>query len=234
MPMAEAEPTSTSGRSKVGLRRSLLAARRAMAPAELHDAGERFAEQVSRLEAYPPLGGTVAAYASRADEPATDPLLARLALDGMTVLLPALRPDFDLAWGAYPPERLTTDLRSTDLRLSVLGIAEPTGDLGAPATILDADLIVCPALAADRRGYRLGRGGGSYDRILTRYGRPESTCVLLYDDEILDELPVDSHDERIGWIVTPSQLIQITTPQATGPQVTSPQVTSPQVTGAEE
>jgi 5-formyltetrahydrofolate cyclo-ligase len=166
-------------------------------------AGEQLAEQLTTVPGYPAAGGVVAAYVARRDEPPTEALLARLADDGITVLLPALQPDLDLGWGSYPPDRLRTDLQ-----LSNLGIAEPTIDVGEPASILDADLIVCPGLAADRRGYRLGRGGGSYDRVLARFGKPDSTCLLLYDDEVLDEVPVDTHDQRVGWLVTPSQVIR--------------------------
>jgi 5-formyltetrahydrofolate cyclo-ligase len=189
--------------SKQALRRSLLAARRSLDLTDVHTAGEQLAEQLTRLPAYPTAGGVVAAYVSRGDEPPTEAMLARLALDDITVLLPALRPDLDLGWGAYPPDRLRTDLQ-----VSSLGIAEPTIDIGEPASVLKADLIVCPGLAADRRGFRLGRGGGSYDRVLARYGKPESTCLLLYDDEVLDEIPIDRHDQRVGWLVTPRQVIQ--------------------------
>jgi 5-formyltetrahydrofolate cyclo-ligase len=189
--------------SKQALRRSLLAARRSLDLADVHAAGERLAEQLIRLPVYPTAGGVVAAYVSRKDEPPTEALLARLAFDDITVLLPALRPDFDLGWGAYPPDRLRSDLQ-----VSSLGVAEPTTDIGEPASVLDADLIVCPGLAADRRGYRLGRGGGSYDRVLARYKKPQWTCLLLYDDEVLDEIPIDRHDQRVGWLVTPKQVIQ--------------------------
>ena len=68
-----------------------------------------------------------------------------------------------------------------------------------------ADLVLLPALAVDRLGWRLGRGGGSYDRALTRVGTPIPTVALLYDGELLDRVPAGRHDQRVRLIARPSQ-----------------------------
>ena len=60
-----------------------------------------------------------------------------------------------------------------------------------------ADLVLVPALAVDRGGVRLGRGGGSYDRALARVGPQVPTIALLYDGELLDKVPADGHDQRV-------------------------------------
>lgn len=62
------------------------------------------------------------------------------------------------------------------------------------------DLMVVPALAFDRRGCRLGRGGGFYDRALAGY-TGESVGVIR-DAFVLDELPVEAHDKKVGFLVT--------------------------------
>jgi 5-formyltetrahydrofolate cyclo-ligase len=62
--------------------------------------------------------------------------------------------------------------------------------------------VVVPALAVDRRGVRLGRGGGSYDRALTRAAG--LTVALLYDGETVEELPAEEHDVPVKAVVTPS------------------------------
>jgi 5-formyltetrahydrofolate cyclo-ligase len=67
-----------------------------------------------------------------------------------------------------------------------------------------ADLVLVPALAVDRGGVRLGRGGGSYDRALTRVGPGIPTIALLYDGELLDEVPADDHDQRVRLVARPS------------------------------
>jgi 5-formyltetrahydrofolate cyclo-ligase len=61
-----------------------------------------------------------------------------------------------------------------------------------------------PALAVARDGVRLGRGGGYYDRALGHV-RPDAVLVaLLFDDELLDELPAEEHDRRVTAVVTPN------------------------------
>lgn len=61
-----------------------------------------------------------------------------------------------------------------------------------------------PAVAVDRTGLRLGRGGGSYDRALARVGPAILTVALLYDGELVSRLPAEPHDQRVRAAVTPS------------------------------
>ena len=63
-----------------------------------------------------------------------------------------------------------------------------------------------PALAVDRRGMRLGRGGGCYDRALGRVPRGTPVCALLHDGELLDEVPCEPHDRPVTHVVTPTGL----------------------------
>jgi 5-formyltetrahydrofolate cyclo-ligase len=60
-----------------------------------------------------------------------------------------------------------------------------------------------PALAVDRAGNRLGRGGGSFDRALARVGPLIPVIALLYDDELLDQVPAEPHDAPVRSVVRP-------------------------------
>jgi 5-formyltetrahydrofolate cyclo-ligase len=62
---------------------------------------------------------------------------------------------------------------------------------------------VVPAVAVDRQGTRLGRGGGSYDRALARVRPGVLVVAALYDGELVDRLPVQAHDRPVGAVVTP-------------------------------
>ena len=73
-----------------------------------------------------------------------------------------------------------------------------------------ADLVVVPALAVDRYGFRLGRGGGSYDRALARVSASTLTVALLHDGELLDRLPAEPHDRPVRAVVTPGGGVQQT------------------------
>jgi 5-formyltetrahydrofolate cyclo-ligase len=143
---------------------------------------------------------TVAAYVSVGREPGTGVLLDALGAAGKRVILPLLQPDNDLDWAAYAgPDHLVAAGR---------GLLEPVGRaLGAEA-IATADAVIVPGLAVDRTGLRLGRGGGSYDRALGRVPVGTFTCVVLNDDEVLDQVPAAPHDRRVSAAVTEHRLLR--------------------------
>ena len=134
---------------------------------------------------------TVASYASFGQEPDTTAIHTALLAAGVRVLLPVLHPDGDLGWAVYDG-RLVPKGR---------GLQEPPGgDLGCEA-VATARVVLVPALAVDRGGIRLGRGGGSYDRALPR--ATGVTVALLHDGELVEALPAEPHDVRVGAVVTP-------------------------------
>ncbi|MGO1975120.1 MAG: 5-formyltetrahydrofolate cyclo-ligase [Propionibacteriaceae bacterium] len=149
---------------------------------------------------------TVALYLSRGSEPATLQLVSWLAAQDVPVLLPVLgRTDDDTRrtepdWAPYGgPDRL---------RGAAHGIGEPTtAPLGAEG-LAQADVIVCPGLAGTSSGQRLGAGAGWYDRALPEATPETPVILLLNDDEVLDELPVEPWDLRVDLIVTPTRLLE--------------------------
>jgi 5-formyltetrahydrofolate cyclo-ligase len=144
----------------------------------------------------------VAAYVSVGREPGTGPLIEELSDRGLEVLLPLLQPDRDLDWALYEgPQSLARAAR---------GLLEPAGEpLGLDA-IASCDAVLVPGLAVDRSGTRLGRGGGSYDRVLARLAGRAFTCVLLHDGEVLDlPIPRTPHDVPVAAAATPSGLYRL-------------------------
>ena len=138
----------------------------------------------------------VAAYLSVGSEPETGPLLAGLAGLGVRLIVPVLLDDLDLDWAAYTPgDPVTGGLRAT--------VAPANPRLGVEA-LAWADLVLVPALAVDRGGRRLGRGGGSYDRALARVREGVPTLAVVHDDEVLDEVPTLPHDRPVDGVLTPS------------------------------
>ena len=71
---------------------------------------------------------------------------------------------------------------------------------------VDPDVVLVPLLAFDARGYRIGYGGGFYDRTLQRLRKlkPVVAIGLAYDEQRVDAVPVESYDERLDWVLTPS------------------------------
>ncbi len=183
--------------SKVVLRTALLAARDRRPAGERAAAALAVAEYLQRhLHGYLPGTTVVAGHVPTDAEPGHGQLPAALAVPGTRVLLPVVPPTGrELDWAVW-----TGPLAEGRYRL-----LEPTGPR-LPATALgEAGLVVVPALAVGRDGTRLGRGGGYYDRALA-YAAPTAVLVaVLFDEELLDELPAEPHDRRVHAVVTPSR-----------------------------
>ncbi|GGY22669.1 5-formyltetrahydrofolate cyclo-ligase [Streptomyces djakartensis] len=147
--------------------------------------------------------GTVAAYVSVGSEPGTLALLDALRARGVRVLLPVLLADNDLDWGRYEGEGSLGRVRHGGR----MALFEPTGERLGPDAVTTADAVLLPGLAVDARGMRLGRGGGSYDRVLARLeraGAHPALVVLLYDSEVVERVPEEPHDRPVHAVVTPS------------------------------
>ena len=184
-----ARPVDAVG--KPALRRAVLSRRAALPP---HERERTAAAAVEVL--LPHLVGPVAAYLSIGTEPGTGPLLA--ALEGQDVLLPVLLPDGDLDWA----------LAGDGLAAGPHGLLEPCGPRLGRDAVGRCTTVVVPALAVDRAGNRLGRGGGSYDRALAGLpGRVLRVGVAL-DGEIIVEVPAAPHDEPVDVVVTPTRTIR--------------------------
>ncbi|WP_406139144.1 5-formyltetrahydrofolate cyclo-ligase [Streptomyces sp. NBC_01089] len=183
---------------KPSLRRQLLAARALLSP---EDVAAAAAVLAGHAVALPELARahTVAAYVSVGREPGTRPLLDALRARGVRVLLPVLLPDNDLDWGAY---------RGADSLVPAgRGLLEPAGARLGVRAVLEADAVLLPGLAVDGRGMRLGRGGGSYDRVLARLAGAAAhpaLVVLLYDNEVVTRVPEEPHDHPVHAVVTPA------------------------------
>lgn len=195
--------------TKARLRTDILSRRRNLTAGQVAVANERIRIALRRLvERAAPR--QVAGYAPIGTEPGGSDLPQRLAemVGGAhRVLLPVLLPDRDLDWarldeatdtaGSGPPTRLSR---------SPVGLWEPTGRRLGTGAVASADLVVVPALAVDRNGVRLGRGGGSYDRALARIRDGVPVVALVHDGEVLSQLPAEAHDRPVSAVVTPTGL----------------------------
>ncbi|CAA9362002.1 MAG: 5-formyltetrahydrofolate cyclo-ligase [uncultured Nocardioidaceae bacterium] len=146
---------------------------------------------------------TVAAYVSVGAEPGTGPLLEQLHALGRRVILPVLLPDGDLDWATYSG--------ADGLVAAGRGLLEPTGPRLGVEAVATADVVLCPGVAVDRTGMRLGRGGGSYDRVLSRVPVGTFVCVLLHDGELVDRVPAAQHDRPVSAMVTEKGVIRLPT-----------------------
>jgi len=167
--------------------------RRAAAAAE---AGEEAADAVCRnlLAAVTlPAGAVVSAYWPMASELDPRPLMAALAGAGHPIVLPVvLGRDRPLAFRAWSP--------GDALEPAGFGTQVP----GADRPERTPEVILAPLLAFDRKGYRLGYGGGFYDRTLAllRPGGRVLAVGLAYAGQEVAAVPHGPNDHRLDWIVT--------------------------------
>jgi 5-formyltetrahydrofolate cyclo-ligase len=91
---------------------------------------------------------------------------------------------------------------ATELRVGVWGIAEPDETLCQRIAIDEVDFVLLPGLVFDARGYRIGYGGGYYDKLL--FGRHTQTRLVAaaYSLQLVKAIPVLSHDITVDQVVT--------------------------------
>ena len=175
------------------IRRGAAARRRQITSADAADAAERICRALfgafefdARLR--------VGLYAALPDEVPTRPLFDALVSVGVECLFPRITGDGHLDFA-----RAT---RWEDLNVGAFGVLAP--DTSAPmASFAAGDLVVVPGVAFDRRGARLGRGGGCYDRTFPPGGGPAlQLCGMAYEVQIEPWIPTTSHDREMDAIVT--------------------------------
>ncbi len=142
---------------------------------------------------------TIMLFSTFGSEVPTGPLIERLHERGVVIALPRIE-DGQLVPIAYAPGDPTTT--------TSFGAEEPVdGKRLDPASI---DVVAVPGVAFDRRGGRIGYGGGYYDRFLR--GLPAFTTALVFAMQVMDEvLPAGRFDLPVAAIVTEDETIRVAT-----------------------
>jgi len=179
--------------TKVELRAQIRSARRAhgRTPADAAAMTEHVMD-IEVIQAACAEHAVVACYASRPEEPDTTLLRQALHAAGARVVVPVVAGS-GLTWCLDDP--------IAEWTVNEFGIPEPESD---PIELPPAVYIV-PALAIDANGNRLGQGGGYYDRALTGVDGP-LVIALVFEDEMVDTLPVEPHDRPVDVAVTESRV----------------------------
>ena len=140
-------------------------------------------------------GTIVSGFAAIRDEINPADLMTWLHAEGIRLALPAMvgkgQPLVMRAWTPGDP-----------MAAAIWGIAEPLEDKPE----VEPDVLLVPLLAFDECGHRLGYGGGFYDRTLAklRAKKPVVAVGIAYDEQKVDAVPVESYDQRLDWVLTPS------------------------------
>jgi 5-formyltetrahydrofolate cyclo-ligase len=177
--------------AKTALRADMRARRRGL------DGGEAAQRAAARFLGSLPLvhGTVIAGYWPQGSELDCRPLLTRLQERGFAVALPVVV-------GEGQPLVFRGWSREADLRLGTQGIPEPESD-GA----VDPDIVIVPLLAFDSQGWRLGQGGGYYDRTIEalRARRPVLAAGFAFAEQEIAAVPHGRGDQKLDWIVTENE-----------------------------
>jgi 5-formyltetrahydrofolate cyclo-ligase len=136
----------------------------------------------------------VGIYLSFGSEPVTDVFVIGAKAAGITLFAPRTGPESSMEFA-----RLEGATESNNL-----GFLQPVGDLIEADGL---DLIIAPALSVDAFGNRLGRGGGFFDRYLDNFEGP--VAAVVYEHELVPELPSQSHDRPVQFAVTPTGIFAL-------------------------
>jgi 5-formyltetrahydrofolate cyclo-ligase len=200
--MSDIDPSlsAPTDQLKATLRRTATARRQALPPDERQAAGLAVAERGLPVEVAP--GTVVSGFSPFRSEISPLPLLRRLADAGVGLALPVVV-------GRGQPLTMRSWSFGAPLVPGVWGIREPPAD--APEVF--PDILIVPLLAFDRRGYRLGYGGGFYDRTIARLRtmKPVTTIGIAFAAQQIDEVPTTPRDERLDLVLTEGGTIDFRT-----------------------
>lgn len=141
----------------------------------------------------------IGCYLSTTDEPPTRDFIDWAMAAGIEVLVPVSRDDGLMDWALCDNHGESLD---------VLGMPIPTSELLGPMAIDNADVLLIPASLVDRQGGRLGWGRGYFDRMLGSMAHRPPVFAVVYDHEIIDQVPREAHDQGVDGAVTPTQILR--------------------------
>ena len=146
---------------------------------------------------------SVSCFLSTTTEPDTRDFVEAAVARGIRVLLPISRDDGLLDWAVATADG--------DIAEGLFGLPEPVGEVLGPIAVNDVDLLIIPAAAVDHTGMRLGWGRGYFDKTIGSMERCPPVYAVIYDSELVDEVPRDVHDQPVTGIVTPTQTLTFAT-----------------------
>ncbi|MCT9821152.1 5-formyltetrahydrofolate cyclo-ligase [Microbacterium sp. W1N] len=192
--------TDAIGDAKRALRADLRERRQQRSQASLETAEAGVKQQLDALVAATG-ARSVSCFLSTPTEPGTHAFVTDAVSRGIRVLLPITRADGLLDWAVATPD--------VDIAEGLFGLPEPVADVLSPLALNDVDLLLIPAAAVDRTGMRLGWGRGFFDKTLGSMEKCPPVYAVIFDSELVDEVPRDLHDQPVSGVVTPTQTITL-------------------------
>jgi 5-formyltetrahydrofolate cyclo-ligase len=140
-------------------------------------------------------------YANNSNEVGTKNILARTHAYNKIIVLPAFNTD------TFAMTLMKVDALEKDLTAGPRGVFEPNPDRCKVVPIERIDIAIIPAVALDEKGGRIGSGEGYYDRLIPELSITTRKVALAFEEQIIPQIPIESHDKHIDIIITDKRII---------------------------
>lgn len=185
------------------LRRHSLERRDLVTHEEAHQAAQELTQNCLSclnplISSYPSTSAIISLCWPIRSEINTRPLIDMLSQQGRKISLPIMHKiKHPLVFRQFEP--------GDDLVKGPYGLSEPSED----KALVEPDIIFAPLAAFDRRGYRLGYGGGIYDATFTKLRNKKKIIAigLAYALQEIDQVPIEPHDQRLDYLITEREII---------------------------
>ncbi len=187
---------------KKEIRKKILQLKESLSEQEIQKKSSAIFNTLSNMKLYTN-ANNVMLYVSFGSEVLTKPIIDDLLQQGKRVFVPVAVPK--------TKELIVSELKSfeDDLEIGHFGVMEPKKDALRPVDPTIIDLIVVPGVAFDKEGYRVGYGGGYYDRFIPRLTDQTPKVSLAFEMQLIDKVPTDKYDIPVEYIITEKQFIKI-------------------------
>jgi len=191
--------TSEHEMEKVELRRQLRNCLLSMPAEQRRDKSRKACQNLVATEHFQK-ASTVMMYLSLPHEADTSEAILHAWQLGKTVAVPKI------SWQQRHMIPVGINSLETGFSMGAGGLRNPIG--GAPIPFGEIDLVVSPALAFDRSGNRLGRGGAFYDRFFANGALTAARCGFAFIEQVVGSVPVTESDEPVDFVVTDEGVIR--------------------------
>ncbi len=184
---------------KKDIRKTVLAARNALSRRQIESMSRRIFERFTRLQEAKRCS-VLMAFLNFGTEVITDPFIEWAWQQGKQVAVPLCRPE--------TRQMIASAIETfDDVEPGYFGVREPKRQALRPVDKGLIDLILVPAVAFDRRGYRVGYGGGYYDRFLPDIRKEVPRIGIIFSLQLINEVPTDRYDLPVDMIITEEETI---------------------------
>lgn len=182
------------------IRQAVLEKRGCLTPLEAAQKSEAICRAVVATRAFVS-ARFIMAYIDARNEVQTEGIIRQAWAEGKHVAVPVCVPQTHTL--------LVSEIMSfEELHDGFYDIKEPMEEYMRPVSPGQLDLIIVPAVVYDKKGYRIGYGGGYYDRFLSSLDKHIATIGIAFDVQIIDKVPVQPFDIPVDMVITESGIIK--------------------------